>query len=157
MKKGILNGDWEWHLADARKWCIMITSKQKKGYGMEIIGERLRLLRTGRKLSQAKIAEMVGTVQSNINKYEAGKICPPPTTLLWYATFFHVSLDYIFGRTDNPQGFPLERQAEDQRDRPIRNEEVRQFVEMCFNPEHPMSDRLKTTIMRMLMENRQQY
>ena len=124
---------------------------------MEIIGERLRLLRTGTKLSQAKIAEMIGTVQSNVNKYEAGKIFPPPSTLLWYANYFDVSLDYIFGRTDSPQGLQASGHDEARRERPIRNEEVRQFLEMCFNPDHPMSDRLKTTIMRMMMESRQHY
>ena len=119
---------------------------------MDIIGQRLRGLRMEMNLSQAKVAEMIGTSQSNINKYETNKTSPPPATLRWYADYFHVSLDYIFGRTDDPldvrhdhmlpvhpESFPI-------------SEDIRQFVNMCFNPDHPMNYRMKTLMMRMFTE-----
>jgi len=68
------------------------------------VGERLRLLREGVKLSQAKIAKMLDTTQASINRYENAIGSPPLKVLLWYADYFDVSMDYIFGRTDKPQG-----------------------------------------------------
>ena len=121
---------------------------------MEIIGQRLRSLRTEMNLSQTKIADMIGTVQSNINKYETNKTFPPPSTLLWYADYFHVSMDYIFGRTDDPSGAQYGDAPIVHQEHSLINEEARQFVDMCFNPEHPMSARMKTLILRMLMESR---
>jgi transcriptional regulator with XRE-family HTH domain len=48
--------------------------------------------------------KLTGTNQPNINRYENGHTVPPLDILLWYADYFDVSLDYIFGRTDEPQG-----------------------------------------------------
>ena len=71
---------------------------------MKIIGERLRVLRESVKLSQVRIAKLIGSTQSSINRYECDIGNPPYPVLLWYADYFDVSLDYIFGRTDQPQG-----------------------------------------------------
>lgn len=117
---------------------------------MKIVGERLRSLREGVKLSQAKIAAMIGSSQVSINRYESGAGSPPFTTMLWYADYFDVSLDYIFGRTDKPQGKLYEY-------RPKIGEssaELKQFIEMCFDPHSPMNDRLKQTLIEMLGEVR---
>jgi len=122
---------------------------------MQIVGERIRGLRENLHLSQAKIAVLMGTVQSNINRYETSKTFPPPTTLLWYADYFDVSLDYLFGRTDQPQGKLYDYQPEAIKEKMERNEELRLFVEMCFDPNHPMSGRLKDTLVRMLQEGTQ--
>ncbi|MCL1895019.1 MAG: AMP-binding protein [Clostridiales bacterium] len=70
---------------------------------MKKLGERLRALREGARLSQTKVAEFAGTNQSSVNRYESGQTSPPLVTLLWYAEFFDVSMDYIFGRADEPQ------------------------------------------------------
>lgn len=119
---------------------------------MQIVGERIRGLREGLKLSQAKIAAMIGTTQSNVNRYEVGKTFPPPTALLWYADYFDVSLDYIFGRTNQPQGKLYDYRPEAIKEKTEHNEELREFVDMCFDPNHPMSGRLKQTLVRMLQE-----
>ena len=66
---------------------------------MEILAERMRTLREGMKLSQAKMAKLVGTTQASINRYENHVGLPPHKTLLWYADYFDVSMDYIYGRT----------------------------------------------------------
>jgi transcriptional regulator with XRE-family HTH domain len=116
------------------------------GNTMEIVGARLRTLREGVKLSQAKIAAMVGTSQVSINRYENGTGAPPLKTLLWYADYFDVSLDYIFGRTDNPQGKLYEYNP-----KIIENDaEMQRFVEMCFDPNSPMNERLRQTLVEML-------
>ena len=115
---------------------------------MKIVNERLRSLRESVKLSQAKIGEMIGTTQASVNRFESTMTAPILTTLLWYADFFDVSLDYIFGRTDNPQGKLYE-----YRPKVIENDsEMRRFIEMCFEPNSPMNERLRQTLIDMLGE-----
>ena len=115
---------------------------------MKIVGERLRTLREGMQISQAKMAELVGMKQSSINRYEGGETSPSYEVLLKYADFFDVSIDYIFGRTDNPRGKLYEYKPKALED----NKEMQQFVEMCFDPKSPMNDRLKQTLIQMLEE-----
>ena len=115
---------------------------------MNEVAERLRILRNSIKLSQVKIAELIGTTQACINRYETAASSPPLKVLLWYADYFDVSMDYIFGRTDKPQGTLYEYKPKIERN----SEEMRQFVEMCFDPESPISERLKQTLVEMLLE-----
>jgi transcriptional regulator with XRE-family HTH domain len=113
---------------------------------MQILAERLRTLREGMKLSQAKIAALVGTTQASINRYEKEIGLPPHKTLLWYADYFDVSMDYIYGRTDKPQG-----RLYDFQPKAIENsEDMRRFIEMCFDPNSPMSGKLKDTLLQMM-------
>ena len=112
---------------------------------MKIVGERLRALREGVKLSQAKIGKLNGANQSSINRYETDIGDPPFAILLWYADYFDVSLDYIFGRTDQPQG-----RLYDFKPKIEHDDEMRQFIEMCFDPKSPMSGKLKDTLLQMM-------
>lgn len=118
------------------------------GIYLKVVGERLRTLREGMKLSQSRLAKMIGTTQASINRYETATSAPPQKTLLWYADYFDVSLDYIFGRTDKPQGKLYEYKPKIAED----SEEMRRFVEMCFDPNSPMNERLKQTLIEMLGE-----
>jgi transcriptional regulator with XRE-family HTH domain len=113
---------------------------------MQIFSERLKALREGVRMSQATIAALVGTTQSSINRYEKQVGLPPHETLLWYADYFDVSMDYIYGRTDKPQGRLYDYQPKAIED----NEEMRQFIEMCFDPKSPMNDRLKKMLLQMM-------
>ena len=116
---------------------------------MELVGQRLRVLREGVKLSQKKIADMIGTSQASINRYESGSGAPPLKTLLWYADYFDVSLDYIFGRTEQPQGRLYEYKP-----KILENsDELKNFVEMCFDPSSPMNERLKQALIEILYSN----
>ena len=101
-------------------------------------------------LSQAKIAKIIGTSQVSINRYESGNGFPPAKTLLWYADYFDVSMDYIFGRTEKPQGKLYDYQPK------VFNEDMKQFVEMCFDPASPMNDKLKQTLLRLMEEEKKQ-
>ena len=112
---------------------------------MEIVGQRLRSLREGVRLSQNKIAKLIGTAQSTVNRYESGSGEAPYKTLLWYAEYFDVSLDYIFGRTDQPQG-----KLYDFIPKIENNDEMKLFIEMCFDPNSPMSGKLKDTLLQMM-------
>ena len=121
---------------------------------MEIVGQRLRVLRESVKLSQNKLAGMIGVRQSSINRYENGQSVPSVQTLRWYADYFDVSMDYIFGRTDKPQGKLYSYEPQLIRDKTENSEELRQFIEMCFDPKSPMNDKLKQTLIRMLEEGK---
>ena len=71
---------------------------------MKELGNRLKILREGTGLSQAKFAEVIGSTQSSINRYENGQATPSVELLRRYADYFDVSMDYIFARCDSPQG-----------------------------------------------------
>jgi len=112
---------------------------------IEIFAERLRKLREGVNLSQAKIASLVGTTQATINRYERQVGFPPHQTLLWYADYFDVSMDYLYGRTDEPQG-----KLYDFIPKIESNDEMKMFIDMCFDPNSPMSGKLKDTLLQMM-------
>ena len=115
---------------------------------MKIVAERLKQLRESIKLSQMKICAMNGCKQSSLARYEADQAVPPLKILLWYADYFDVSMDYIFGRTDKPQGILYNYNPKITAD----SEQLRQFIEMCFDPNSPVSERLKGTLMEMFMK-----
>lgn len=71
---------------------------------MKQLGNRLRSLRESIGLSQAKFADVIGSTQSSINRYENGQATPTVGLLRKYADYFDVSMDYIFARCDEPQG-----------------------------------------------------
>ena len=78
---------------------------------MNIVGERMKELRVNARYSQKQLADLCETTQASIGRYETGLAEPPLEKLLWYANFFDVSLDYIFGRTDNPKGMTQSKDA----------------------------------------------
>ena len=115
---------------------------------MSEMGDRLRRLRESLGISQAKLATIAGATQATINRYETGYSSPPVKMLLWYADYFDVSMDYLCCRTDNPQGKLYEYKPKYVED----NAELKQFIEMCFDPDSPMNERLKQTLIKMLGE-----
>ncbi len=121
-----------------------------RGDEMETVAQRLRELRSQTDLSQIKLADVLGIKQGAVNRYENNQSEPSCETLLKYADFFDVSLDYIFGRTDNPRGKEFEAKPKME----LLNPEMKLFIEMCFDPKSPMNDRLKETLYR-LMEGMQ--
>ena len=62
--------------------------------------ENLKLLRSTAGISQKTLADSIGVSQQSINKYENHNIEPDIATLSRIADFFHVSIDYLVGRTD---------------------------------------------------------
>ena len=83
-----------------------------------------------------------------LNRYENGQAEAPYRALLWYADFFDASFDYIFGRCDEPQGKLYDYKPQ------MANEDMRQFIEMCFDPNSSMNDRLKQTMLKMMEEGK---
>ena len=61
---------------------------------------RLKKLRKERKISQLKLALDFNTNQNSISRYENLEREADYNTLIRFADYFGVSLDYLLGRTD---------------------------------------------------------
>ena len=125
---------------------VIIKSTRIGGCNVKEVGKRLKALRESIGISQVKMAEAIGSTQSSINRYENGQSTPPVELFRRYADYFDVSLDYIFARTDKPQGVTYEFKPKAAPER----EEMRRFIEMCFDPQSPMNEKLKETLFRMM-------
>jgi Predicted transcriptional regulators len=115
---------------------------------MPTIGSRLKELRATTGKSQHNMSVLFGSNQSTLNRYENDQSDIPNRVLLWYADYFNVSLDWLFCRTDNPQGKSYDYKPH------IPNKDLQQFIEMCFDKSSPMSERLKQTMVSMFEEGR---
>ena len=58
-------------------------------------GEKLKMLRTGQKLSQRELAERLGVAKSVISYYESGDRYPSYDVLVKMSHLFHVTTDYL--------------------------------------------------------------
>ena len=121
---------------------------------MQEIAQRLKSLRESVNLSQAKLASLMGSTQASVNRYENGQSSPPLKILRWYADFFDVSMDYIFARTDQPEGKLYEHKPKIIEAITQDNRELRQFVDMCFDPSSPVSEKLREVLTKLLEEQR---
>ena len=63
---------------------------------------RLRELRKQKKLTQLRLAMELGMSQNTISRYESGSHQADYNTLILFADYFNVSLDYLLERTDDP-------------------------------------------------------
>lgn len=63
---------------------------------------RLRETRKARGISQVKLAMELNTNQNTISRYETNEREPGLAELIKIADYFHVSIDYLLERTDNP-------------------------------------------------------
>ena len=64
---------------------------------------RLKELRQKRKISQLKLALDLNMNQNSISRYENMEREADYATLIAFADYFDVSVDYLLGRTDNPK------------------------------------------------------
>ncbi len=69
---------------------------------MEIlgIGEKLRSLRTCKKLSLKQVSERLGISVSSLSAYELNEKNPSYKNLLKLARLYNVSCDYLIGNTE---------------------------------------------------------
>ena len=81
-------------------------------------GERLKMYRTQKGLSQEKIAEMLDVSRQAVTKWEAGQTTPNSDNLIALANLYDVSLDELIGKNE---------------DTTFSNEEEKK---KNFNPEH---------------------
>lgn len=64
---------------------------------------RIRELREDHDLRQIDVAKMLNMSQTGYSKYETGENDVPTSILIALADFYHVTTDYILGRTNNPK------------------------------------------------------
>ena len=65
------------------------------------LGERLKMYRTQKGLSQEKIAEMLDVSRQAVTKWEAGQTTPSSDNLIALANLYDVSLDELIGKNEN--------------------------------------------------------
>lgn len=71
-------------------------------YLVIILKNNLKKLRLKAGYTQIAVQMKTGIEQALISKFESGERTPPTETLMLLADFYNVSMDYIMGRTDNP-------------------------------------------------------
>lgn len=64
---------------------------------------RLKELRESRGISQVRLTIELNLNQNTVSRYENGMRQADYQTLEAIADYFNVSLDYLFGRTENPE------------------------------------------------------
>lgn len=67
---------------------------------------RLKQLRKAKGISQVKLAMDLGMNQNSISRYESGAREADYQSLIAFADYFHVSIDYLLERTDDPTFLP---------------------------------------------------
>ena len=74
---------------------------------MDILSKRIRELRVDHDMKQGEMGAALGITQNMVSNYENGRE-PPLDTVLAYAQYFNVSVEYLLGvsneRTRAPQG-----------------------------------------------------
>lgn len=63
---------------------------------------RIRNLREDKDMTQAQMGDILSCSQRVYSNYERGDIDIPTVTLAKIADFHKVSVDYLLGRTNNP-------------------------------------------------------
>ena len=69
-----------------------------------MLPERLKELRAERSLLQKDIARIFNVSLGAVGNWESGTRIPDTDTLSRIADYFHVTVDYLLGRTDDPTG-----------------------------------------------------
>ena len=69
--------------------------------GADMLGDKIKLLRTTAKLTQEEFAEKLGVSQQAIGLWERNKNLPNQKLLIKIAKFFNVTLDYLFDENIN--------------------------------------------------------
>ena len=66
-------------------------------------GEHLKEMRISFNYTQKQVASNIGITERNYQRYEADDQRPSFDILISLADFYNVSLDYLVGRTKNPE------------------------------------------------------
>lgn len=70
---------------------------------LDFFSVRLKSLRQSKNLTQPAVADAIGLKKQTINELEHARINPSVPTLIALADLFDVSLDYLVGRSDEPE------------------------------------------------------
>lgn len=67
---------------------------------MANLSERIKELRTEKKITQSELGNILGVGKTTISMYENGNSTPDDELKKKLSTFFNVSLDYLMGKSD---------------------------------------------------------
>lgn len=70
---------------------------------MSILSTRLVQLRKEKRLTQKNLADFLGIAPVSWQRFEYGTAKPKLENIIAIADYFNVSLDFLVGRTDNPE------------------------------------------------------
>lgn len=70
-------------------------------------GDRLRIARERRGLTQRELSRLLGIGENQINKYENGGADPSLRNLYMIAAQLQVTTDYLMGLSDTPTGYSI--------------------------------------------------
>lgn len=73
--------------------------------------ENLRRLRLKKHMTQVALQIETGIPQGALSKYERGAALPTADNLAILAAYFHTSMDYLMGLTDEEKPYPQKRKA----------------------------------------------
>ncbi|MED3468669.1 helix-turn-helix transcriptional regulator [Bacillus thuringiensis] len=68
-----------------------------------MIGDTLKKLRKEQKLTQEQLGDAIGVSKMAISYFEKGKKAPGRESIKKIADYFHVTTDYLLGRTDSTE------------------------------------------------------
>jgi len=71
-------------------------------FGNETIGQRIAIVRKAKKLSQQKLADMIGITRELVSGYERGKVRIFGDLVARFAIVLEVSADELLGLKPNP-------------------------------------------------------
>jgi len=69
---------------------------------MSTLGQRLKTLRASLGLTQEDVSKHLNIARATLANWEIGRTQPDPQSLQQLADFFSVSVDYLLGRTNEP-------------------------------------------------------
>lgn len=115
-----------------------------------IVKHRLKYERKKHGWSQKYISEKTGIPSSNLSRYETGERKPDISTLVVLADFIGCSVDYLLGRSDDPN-ISLEPSGEDLEDLLLRKQNKLFFRGIPLNQEDIKN---LLTILEIIMKNR---
>jgi transcriptional regulator with XRE-family HTH domain len=95
-------------------------------------GDRIALMREKRGLTQEELSSKLGISRASLSHYEKNRREPDYDTLNKIADFFHITLDYLVGRTEEPHR--------------ILDLEVRDFVDHLELSDDKILDKFALTI-----------
>lgn len=67
---------------------------------MVVFGQRMKVLRKERKLTQTELGDILGYTNRQYQRMEYGEINVPSLTLIKLADYFGVTTDYLLGRSE---------------------------------------------------------
>ena len=110
----------------------------------KIISARVKELRDESGLSQVEIAKQLGITQATVARYEKGINFPQPEHLLWYADNFNVSLDWIYGRTNQRKYKNLKKNLEK-----YMSEDMKAIIGQSLEPGEDVYEMIKERVEEM--------